>query len=103
MVMACFTHIFSRMQTPMPTMARAYQIISQVEHLQGPGPSSLSSPGEILVFKVESKPKTRYFNEIVVCTNYNVVGHKVLGCFVLIGYPEWSGDRPHGWRGGRTG
>ena len=32
----------------------------------------------------------------VVCSNCNRLGHKSEGCFKLIGYPEWWGDRPKG-------
>ncbi|VFQ91054.1 unnamed protein product [Cuscuta campestris] len=37
------------------------------------------------------------------CKHCGVTGHEISGCFQLIGYPEWWGDRPRGQIGGRGG
>lgn len=38
------------------------------------------------------RPDDRDLN--VVCSNCRRTGHRAEGCFQLLGYPEWWGDRP---------
>lgn len=33
------------------------------------------------------------------CNHCNRTGHDASGCFLLIGFPDWWGDRPRGGRG----
>jgi hypothetical protein len=30
----------------------------------------------------------------IVCSNCNRTGHDSMGCFQIVGYPDWWGDRP---------
>ncbi|XP_056691545.1 uncharacterized protein [Spinacia oleracea] len=63
-----------------------------------------------MAFKVQgdSRGKSKYIdNSDLFCTNCNIKGHDNKGCFQLIGYPEWWGDRPRmpvkgGGRGSST-
>ncbi|XP_057249218.1 uncharacterized protein LOC130590685 [Beta vulgaris subsp. vulgaris] len=87
-------------QAPLPTVARAYQIVAQEERLRGTRSSSQPSPSDALAFKVDSRSKSRTPSDSVTCSNCHLEGHDLAGCFELIGYPEWWGDRPRGRRGG---
>ncbi|XP_026424955.1 uncharacterized protein LOC113321270 [Papaver somniferum] len=59
----------------------------------------------VMAFKVQSDQRllNSAYDPNKYCKTCSRQGHSDDGCFKIIGYPEWWGDRPKNGRGGRTG
>ncbi|CAH9148331.1 unnamed protein product [Cuscuta epithymum] len=87
-------------QVPLPTLNRAYHQITQEECVRGSIQKKENKP-EIMSFAAmnvgkENQKAPKVDKSGVVCTHCNFSGHEITGCFPLIGYPDWWGDRPRG-------
>ncbi|KAL2939841.1 Retrovirus-related Pol polyprotein from transposon RE1 [Bienertia sinuspersici] len=83
-------------QSPLPSVDVAYQQLTMAERLR----DGIPKVGNVAAFKVDSRPKQNYEdNSDKFCNHCNQVGHEESGCFQIIGYPEWWGDRGRGGRG----
>ncbi|XP_021766280.1 uncharacterized protein LOC110730766 [Chenopodium quinoa] len=87
-------------QSPLPSVDVAYQNVAMAERLRD---GSMKVENAV-AFKVD-KAKPKYEdNSDKFCNHCNRIGHDESGCFQIIGYPEWWGDRGRGGRGrGRSG
>ncbi|XP_026452604.1 uncharacterized protein LOC113353110 [Papaver somniferum] len=57
-----------------------------------------------MAFKVQADQRLlNTYDPTKYCKHCSRQGHSDDGCFKIIGYPEWWGDRPKNGRGGRTG
>ncbi|XP_021743142.1 uncharacterized protein LOC110709236 [Chenopodium quinoa] len=74
------------------------------ERLRGRG-STKEPKDTVMAFWVDAKSKSKFVdNSDKLCNHYNREGHDEVGCFQLIGYPEWWGNRGRGKSGrGRGG
>ncbi|PNX93517.1 retrovirus-related Pol polyprotein from transposon TNT 1-94 [Trifolium pratense] len=77
-------------QDPLPTLNKVYATLVQEERLRMVTRVT-EERGEAMAFAVHSKFKNKEKEES--CSHCNQVGHNSEGCFQLIGYPEWWGDR----------
>ena len=77
--------------TPLPGVSKAYSLMCQEERVR-----NISREKEInneaASFVVQAK--TGIKDRSAVCKYCNREGHDADGCFQLIGYPDWWGDRP---------
>ncbi|CAH9106160.1 unnamed protein product [Cuscuta europaea] len=87
-------------QEPLPTLNRAYHQITQEERVRGTAQKKEEKP-EIMGFAAkavgrENNKASKVDKSGMVCTHCNFPGHEITGCFQLIGYPDWWGNRPRG-------
>ncbi|XP_025012810.1 uncharacterized protein LOC112534591 [Ricinus communis] len=68
-------------------VSKAYSLMCQEERIRNVSKGK-EIKSETVSFMVQTKDKS------VVCTHCNREGHDAEGCFQLIGYPDWWGDRP---------
>ena len=80
-------------QDPLPTLNKVYATLVQEERLRGITRVT-EEHGEAMAFAVHSNFKHKEKGRL--CSHCNQTGHDSEGCFQLIGYPEWWGDRPRG-------
>ncbi|CAH9145258.1 unnamed protein product [Cuscuta epithymum] len=98
-----YGHVRSQLlsQTPLPTLNRTFQQISQEERVRGimQNKDKEGCP-DILGFAIRTGPRGRIKTENktdkshLYCTHCNKGGHDISHCFGIIGYPEWWGPRP---------
>ncbi|KAI5402106.1 hypothetical protein KIW84_066538 [Lathyrus oleraceus] len=80
-------------QDPLPTLNKVYATPVQEERLREITRVT-EERGEAMAFAVHSNFKHKEKGRL--CSHRNQTGHDSEGCFQLIGYPEWWGDRPRG-------
>lgn len=95
-------------QDPLPSLDRAYQILTQEERLRGEDFTRHREDRDtMMAMKVQSDLRAKskaHDNSDKFCAHCNRDGHDESSCFQLHGFPEWWGDRPRGGRGpGRGG
>ncbi|CAH9085523.1 unnamed protein product [Cuscuta epithymum] len=85
-------------QTPLPTLNRAYQQVTQEERVRGITQVKDDKPN---VVGFAARPEGRGKGKMakpdksdMICTYCHLSGHDVAHCFELVGYPKWWGDRP---------
>lgn len=95
---------------PLPSIDVAYQAVVNSERLKlGDGVVASQTQDNVMAFKVQSdqRPYNNMYDPNKFCKHCSREGHSQEGCFQLIGYPEWWGDRQRSGRGygrgGRTG
>ncbi|CAH9108208.1 unnamed protein product [Cuscuta epithymum] len=86
------------LQTPLPTLNRAYQQVTQEERVRGMVQTQDERP-EVLGFALRTDGKsvgrgTKVDKSGLICSYCKYSGHEVANCFELNGYPDWWGDRP---------
>lgn len=80
---------------PIPSLNKMYSILVQEERMRiitrGKGERT-----EVMALAVQAstRMKGREIKNKSVCAHCNRAGHDEAGCFLLIGYPEWWGERP---------
>ncbi|XP_021722724.1 uncharacterized protein LOC110690200 [Chenopodium quinoa] len=91
-------------QLPLPTVDVAYQNVVMTERLRAGGLNKENKESTV-AFRVDAKTKSTFVDTSnLFCDHCNRQGHDKKGCFQLIGYPEWWGERGRGGRGrGRGG
>ncbi|CAH9105980.1 unnamed protein product [Cuscuta epithymum] len=105
-----FGHTRSQLlaQTPLPSLNRAYQQMTQEERVRGFVQAQDDRP-EVLGFAVRTEGKgagrgMKLDKSSLICSYCKFSGHEVTNCFELHGYPDWWGDRPRaGIKGGGRG
>lgn len=80
-------------QDPLPTLNQVYATLVQEERLREITRVT-EEHGEAMAFAVHLNFKHKEKGRL--SSHYNQTGHDSEGCFQLIGYPEWWGDRPCG-------
>ncbi|CAH9091038.1 unnamed protein product [Cuscuta europaea] len=85
-------------QTPLPTLNRAYQQVSQEERVHGIVQTEDERP-DVVGFAVRTEGKgmgrgTKVDKARLICSYCKYSGHEISSCFELHGYPDWWGDRP---------
>ncbi|CAH9096288.1 unnamed protein product [Cuscuta epithymum] len=87
-------------QTPLPTLNRAFQQITQEERVRDIMQSKERDENhEVMGFALRMDvPNPRRYEKIdksgLHCTHCNLRGHTNASCFEIVGYPEWWGTRP---------
>ncbi|XP_021854806.2 uncharacterized protein [Spinacia oleracea] len=118
------TNILS--QDPLPSLDRAYQLVTQDERVRQAKPMVEDNPPEVTAFSVRATPNTEKVRagtgEVPFCTNCQKQGHDISSCWVLnpcihckkhshasencyeiVGYPEnLKTSGPNRGRGGRS-
>jgi hypothetical protein len=83
---------------PMPSLNKMYSILVQEERMRiiTRGKEEKS---EVMALSVQANTriKGRDSKNKFACTHCNKEGHDEAGCFELIGYPEWWGERPRNY------
>jgi len=92
-------------RVPLPGLEEVYNIVRQEEDMLN-NRSSNEERTDVTAFAVQMRPRSEVISEKFanseklqnkkLCTHCNRGGHSPENCFVLIGYPEWWGDRPRG-------
>ncbi|KAJ8616905.1 hypothetical protein MRB53_013091 [Persea americana] len=81
---------------PLPLMNRVYSTLVQEERMKNITRAK-EERGEVMGLTVQAGSRTKGRGETkdrsVVCSNCGKTGHDVGGCFQLIGYPDWWGER----------
>ncbi|KAJ4717147.1 Retrovirus-related Pol polyprotein from transposon TNT 1-94 [Melia azedarach] len=95
-------------QDPLPSLDRAYQVLTQEENLRGGEfQGNREDRDTMMAMKVQSdgRGKSKVIDNFdKFCVHCNRKGHDESSCFQLHGFPDWWGDRPRGGRGlGRGG
>jgi hypothetical protein len=89
---------------PMPSLNKMYSILVQEERMRSITRGK-EERTEVMALAVQAsaKMKAQEIKNDSPCTHCNRPGHDESGCFQLIGYPEWWGERPrnNGKAGGR--
>lgn len=85
-------------QDPLPSLDRAYQLVTQEERVRLATSSSIEAPLDVMSFAVRTntgrgrgtfdKPDKSHLS----CTHCKKTGHEVTSCFEVNGYPEWWSD-----------
>lgn len=82
---------------PLPLLNRVYSTLIQDERMKAIIRTK-EEQGEVMGLAVQTniKPKGRGDgkDKNALCSHCNKTGHDATGCFQLIGYPDWWGDRP---------
>lgn len=79
----------------LPSLNKRYSILVQEERMRNVIRGKEERTEVIaLVVQTGSRMKGREIKNKSVCTNCNRSGHDEAGCFLLIGYPDWWGERP---------
>ncbi|PNX83470.1 hypothetical protein L195_g039513 [Trifolium pratense] len=90
-------------QDPLPALNRVYSVLVQEERVRTITRGK-EDTGEVMSFAVQARNQTRGRSEgpskTTPCSHCNRPGHEPDGCFELIGYPDWWGERPRGARQG---
>ncbi|CAO2834761.1 unnamed protein product [Amaranthus hypochondriacus] len=92
-------------QDPLPSLDRAYQLITQDERVRLAKVVPDDKPPDAVGFALQTfssknksealdDQKERVDKSLLVCTHYKKRGHLILGCFELIGYPDWWPNFP---------
>lgn len=91
---------------PLPSLNRVYSTLIQEERIKTITQAK-EEREEVMGLAVQTNTKSKGRGDTkdknVVCSHCNRTGHEATGCFQLIGYPKWWGDRPQheGKFGGR--
>ncbi|XP_026384901.1 uncharacterized protein LOC113280497 [Papaver somniferum] len=91
---------------PLPTIDAAYQAVVNSERLRmGDVLLSKEAQENVMTFKVQQDQTTTTstYDATKFCKHCNRVGHSEDGCFQIIGYPEWWGERSRGGSGVSSG
>jgi hypothetical protein len=80
-------------QDPLPTLNKVYATLIQEERLRTVTRTA-EDRGEVMAFAVQSNFKRKEKGGM--CSHCNRTGHDSDGCFQVIGYPDWWGDRQRG-------
>ncbi|XP_026398824.1 uncharacterized protein LOC113294654 [Papaver somniferum] len=91
---------------PFPSIDVAYQTMVNSERLRiGDVVVSTEVQENVMAFRVQSDQRqfNNTYDPAKFCKHCRREGHSDEGCFQIIGYPEWWGDRPRGGRNGRGG
>ncbi|CAJ2634039.1 unnamed protein product [Trifolium pratense] len=85
---------------PLPPLNRVYATLVQEQRVKAVSRSK-EERTEIVGLAVQTSGRARGRTDTkdkgTVCSNCNLTGHDTMGCFEIIGYPDWWGDRPrHG-------
>ena len=82
---------------PLPSLNRVYAIMVQEERMKTITRSK-EEKGMVVGLAVQAGSKSKGRREgkdkSVVCSCCGKTGHDAKGCFQIIGYPDWWGDRP---------
>ncbi|CAA7031059.1 unnamed protein product [Microthlaspi erraticum] len=86
-------------RVPLPGLEEVYNIVRQEEDMLNNKQIREERP-EVTAFATQSRPRfetgQEKFQGKGICKHCNCGGHSPENCFVVIGYPEWWGDRPRG-------
>jgi hypothetical protein len=89
---------------PLPKLNRVYATLVQEERVRAISRGK-EERAEVVGFSAQVRGRSKGLaamkDKDPVCSNCNRSGHEAEGCFQLVGYPEWWGDRPRGESGGR--
>ncbi|XP_071902564.1 uncharacterized protein [Coffea arabica] len=77
--------------TPLPSVSKAYSLMCQEERVRNISKETEIN-NEAANFMVQAK--TGIKDRSAICKHCNREGHDAEGCFQLIGYLDWWGDRP---------
>ncbi|PNX95257.1 retrovirus-related Pol polyprotein from transposon TNT 1-94 [Trifolium pratense] len=84
---------------PLLKLNRVYATLVQEERVKAISRGK-EERGEVVGFSAQVRGRSKGLTEVkdkdVECSNCKRSGHEADGCFQLIGYPEWWGDRPRG-------
>jgi hypothetical protein len=84
---------------PLPKLNKVYATLVQEERVRAISRGK-EERGEVVGFSAQVRGRSKGLTEVkdkdVECSNCKRSGHEADGCFQLIGYPEWWGDRPRG-------
>ncbi|XP_072077788.1 uncharacterized protein [Arachis hypogaea] len=88
---------------PLPSLNRVYATLVQEERMKMISRTK-EDKGSLMGLAVHTGYKHKSRNEIkpLVCSHCGRTGHEIKGCFQLIGYPEWWGDRSRDEKGSNT-
>lgn len=83
-------------QEPLPSLEYAYLKVTQDEDARSKKKISEEKPENMAFVTLTQRAKWRGEERdmSVVCSNCGRTGHKADGCFQILGFPEWWGDRP---------
>ena len=90
---------------PLPSLNRVYAMLVQEERVRMMAKSTEERGLVVgLAMQANYKEKGRgdMVEKLMTCSHCGKNGHDMKGCFQLIGYPEWWGDRPKSegkWKG----
>lgn len=87
-------------QDPLPSLDRAYQLVTQDEHVRIAKAVSEEKPPDVVGFAIRTGigrgkdtrsdgTKDKLDKSLLSCTHCKKSGHIASSCFELIGYPEW--------------
>lgn len=79
---------------PMPSLNKMYSILVQEERMRIVTRGNDERTEVALAVRANARMKGREMKNKSVCAHCNKAGHDEAGCFLLIGYPEWWGERP---------
>ncbi|KAK3028580.1 hypothetical protein RJ639_039271 [Escallonia herrerae] len=86
-------------QDPLPNLNRVYSTLIQEEKVKTIARGK-EERSEAMAFAAQSttayRSRGEWKDKNVVCSNCKRAGHESENCFLLVGYPEWWGDRPRG-------
>ncbi|XP_068477195.1 uncharacterized protein [Phaseolus vulgaris] len=95
---------------PLPSLNRVYAMLVQEERLRMMAKSTEERGlvvGLAMHANYKEKGRGDMVEKLMTCSHCGKNGHDMKGCFQLIGYPEWWGDKPKSegkWNGrGRQG
>jgi len=79
---------------PLPSLNRVYSTEERVKNMAW----TREDHGEFMALATQSTFKQKAQGENrdkrTVCSHCKQSGHEASECFQLVGYPDWSGDRP---------
>jgi hypothetical protein len=82
---------------PLPSLNKMYATLIQEERVKSISRTK-EERGEIVGLAVQTGGRARGRGNMKekdsVCSHCNQPGHDVAGCFQIVGYPDWWGDRP---------
>lgn len=82
---------------PLPLLNRVYANLIQEERVKAISRTK-EERTEIVSLAVQTGGRARGRGDTkdkgIVCSNWNRTGHDTMGCFQIVGYPDWWGDRP---------
>ena len=85
---------------PLPSLNRVYSTLIQEERVRTIT-RGREERGEVMGLSVQTAGRgvrgrgDPINKSVTTCTHCNRAGHEAGGCFQLVGYPEWWGDRPN--------
>ena len=85
-------------RTPLQPMEEVYNVVRQEEDMRAAHKleeDTSTAPVTAFAFQTKGRGRPDDSNKSAFCKHCNRTGHSTDNCFVVIGYPEWWGDRPH--------